>query len=94
MYNKKVISKTSLTNISKSGKSAFRHIFVNNFFLVHFLKTVSTNLKSASNYALFDTLIEFARKFCLAFIGIFTKLFMQMRTKQLKKGKSFFINMS
>jgi hypothetical protein len=32
---KKVISKTSLLNMSKSGKSAyFRHVFVNTFFLV------------------------------------------------------------
>jgi hypothetical protein len=39
---KKVISKTSLMNISKSGKSAyFRHIFANNFSLVHFFKTLS-----------------------------------------------------
>jgi hypothetical protein len=36
---KKVISKTSLTNMSKSGKSAyFRHIFAKNFFGYIFLK--------------------------------------------------------
>jgi hypothetical protein len=35
---KKVISKTSLTNKSKSEKSAyFRHVFAN-FFFVHFSK--------------------------------------------------------
>jgi hypothetical protein len=34
---KKVTSKTSLTNMSKNEKSAFiRHVFANNFFLVHF----------------------------------------------------------
>ncbi len=45
--SQKVISKTSLTNMSKSGKSAyFRHIFANNFFLVNFLKTFSADLKS------------------------------------------------
>jgi hypothetical protein len=33
MHTKKVISKTSLTNMSKSEKSAyFRHVFANNFF--------------------------------------------------------------
>ncbi len=33
---KKVINKTSLTNMSKSGKSAyFRHIVTNNFISVH-----------------------------------------------------------
>jgi hypothetical protein len=45
---KKVISKTSLTNMSKSEKSAyFRHIFANNFFLVRFFKTFLTDSKSA-----------------------------------------------
>ncbi len=39
MHKKKVISKTSLTNMSKSEKSAFfHHVFANNFFLVHFSK--------------------------------------------------------
>ncbi len=33
MHQKKVISKTILTNMSKSEKSAyFRHVFANNFF--------------------------------------------------------------
>jgi hypothetical protein len=45
---KKVISKTSLTNMSESEKNAFfRHGFANNFFLVHFFKTFSTDSKSA-----------------------------------------------
>jgi hypothetical protein len=36
MHRKKVTSKTSLTNMSKSEKSAyFRHVFASNF-LVHF----------------------------------------------------------
>ncbi len=36
---KKVVGKTSLTNMSKSEKSAyFRHVFANNFFWVHFFK--------------------------------------------------------
>ncbi len=44
---KKVISKTSLANMSKSGKSAYlNHVFATNF-LLHFLKTFSTYLKSA-----------------------------------------------
>jgi hypothetical protein len=48
VHQKKVISKTSLKNMSRSGKSAyFRHIFANNFFFVNFLKTFSTDLKSA-----------------------------------------------
>jgi hypothetical protein len=36
---KKVLSKTSVPNISKSGKSAyFRHFFADKFFWVHLLK--------------------------------------------------------
>jgi hypothetical protein len=39
MPQKKVISKTSLTNINKSEKSAFfRHVFANNFFWYIFSK--------------------------------------------------------
>jgi hypothetical protein len=45
---KKVISKTSLTNMSKSEKSAFfRHVFANNFIWGHFFKNFSTDSKSA-----------------------------------------------
>jgi hypothetical protein len=44
MHQKKVTSKTNLTNRSKSEKSAyFRHVFANNFFWVNFFKTFSTN---------------------------------------------------
>ncbi len=53
---KKVISKTSLTNMSKSEKSAyFRHVFANNFFLMRFFKTFSTD----SNFDIFP---EFKKK--------------------------------
>jgi hypothetical protein len=39
MHPKNVISKTSLTNMSKSEKSAyFRHVFANNFFWCIFWK--------------------------------------------------------
>jgi hypothetical protein len=48
MHQNKVISKTSLTNISKSAKSKYLcHVFANNFFMENFLKTFSKNLKSA-----------------------------------------------
>ncbi len=47
-HTKKVISKTSLMNMSKSEKSAyFRHVFTNNFFFVCFFKTFSPDSKSA-----------------------------------------------
>ncbi len=60
---KKVISKTSLTNMSKSEKSAFfRHVFANNFFFGTFFKTFSTDSKSAWNFAFFDTFFDFVKK--------------------------------
>jgi hypothetical protein len=63
IHTKKVISKTSLTNMSKSGKSAyFRHIFANNFF-GKFFKTFSTDLKSAINSAFFKNFFYFKKIF-------------------------------
>ncbi len=60
---KKVISKTSLTNMSKSEKSAFfRHVFANNFFVVHLFKVFSTDSKSAWNSAFFDSFFDFVKK--------------------------------
>jgi hypothetical protein len=49
MHQKTVISKTSLTNMSKRRKrksACFRHIFANTYFGT-FFKTFSTDLKSA-----------------------------------------------
>ncbi len=63
MHPKKVISKTSLTNMSKSEKIAFfRHVFANNFFLKHFFNTFSTDSKSAWKSAFFDTFFDFKKK--------------------------------
>ena len=61
---KKVISKTSLTNMSKSEKSAyFCHGFANNYFMGNFLKTFSSDLKSAWNSAIFGTYFDFFKNF-------------------------------
>jgi hypothetical protein len=60
MHKKKVISKTSLTNMSKS--EFFRYVFATNFFLVHFFKTFSTDLKSAWNCTFFDTFFDLNKK--------------------------------
>ncbi len=64
---KKVIRKTSLTNLSKSEKSAyFRHVFANNFFVVHF----SNLFQRIRNQR--DTHIEFlAKKFLFALFSTF-----------------------
>jgi hypothetical protein len=81
---KKVISKTILTNMSNSGKSAYiRHIFASNFFL-NFLQTFSMDLKSAWNSEFFYTHTEFMKKIFVALISIFSKLRMQLRTRRLK----------
>jgi hypothetical protein len=79
--------------MSKSEKSAyFRHVFANNFFLVHFFKPFSTDSKSAWNSAFFDTHIEFLEKnFLFALISTFFKLWLQMRRKRLKKTESRFL---
>ncbi len=93
MRQKKVISKTSLTNMSKSEKSAFfRHIFANNFFLVNFFKTFSMDSKLAWNSAFFDTFFDFFKKiFLLGHICTFFELWLQMRRKRLKKTENLFL---
>ena len=92
MYKKKLTSKKSLTNMSKSGKSAyFRHVFANNFFWVHFFNTFSTDSKSAWNSAFFDTHTEFFDKIFFALFGTFCTLWLQMRRKRLKKMENLFL---
>ncbi len=92
IHTKKVISKTSLTNISKSEKSAFfHHIFANNFFLVHVFKTFSMDSKSVWNSVFFWHLFRFfSEKFFLGHISTFFQLWLQKRRKRLKKQKIFF----
>ncbi len=78
--HKKITSKTSLTNMSKSEKSAyFRYVFANNFLWVHFFKTFSTDSKSVWNKNLF------------ALISIFCTLWLQIRRKRLKKTENLFL---
>ncbi len=82
--------------MSKSEKSAlFPHIFANNFFLVHFIKTFSTDSKSAGNSAFFDTFFDFVKKkkIFLGHISTFFELWMQMRRKRLKKTENLFLLM-
>ncbi len=93
---KKVISQTSLTNMSKSEKSAFfRHVFANNFFWKHVFKTFSTDSKSAWNSAFFDTFYDFfKKKIFLGHISTFFELWLQMRRKRLKKTENLFLWMN
>ncbi len=77
--------------MSESEKSAFfRHVFANNFFLVHFFKTFSMISKSAWNSAFFDTFFDFFQKKFLGHISTFFELWLQMRRKRLKKTEIFF----
>ncbi len=60
---KKVISKTSLTNMSKSEKSAyFRHVFANNFFVCIFSNLFQWIRNQREILRFFDTHIEFLKK--------------------------------
>ncbi len=82
MHHKKVINKTSLTNMSKSGKSAyFRHIFANNFF-GKFLKNFFNGFEISMNLCVFD--IFFNKKMFFGHISIFFNLWSQSRKKRFK----------
>jgi hypothetical protein len=89
---KKVISKKSLTNMSKKWKKGFfpSH-FANNFFMLHFFKTFSTDLKSAWNSAFFDTHIEFFnKKSFLLLLALFVNFDCKCAGNGSKKRKIFF----
>ncbi len=91
--NKKVTSKTSSTNMSKSEKVHISVTFLLiTFFGCIFLKTFSTDSKSAWNSAIFDTHIEFFNKTnFFALISTFCTLWLQMRRKRVKKTKKLFL---
>ncbi len=96
MRQKKVISKTSLTNMSKSENSAFfHHVFANNFFFVNFFKTFSTDSKSAWDSAFFDTFFDLKKKiFFWSYLYFFWTLTANAQETAQKNGKSFFMNVS
>ncbi len=96
MHQKKVTSKTSLTNMSKNETSAFfRHVFANNFFLVHFFKTFLTDSKSAWNSAFFDIFFIFCKKhFFRPYWYFCHTLIANAQETAQKNVKSFFINVS
>ncbi len=77
-------------NLNLSGKSAY-HVFANNFFLLHFLKTFSTDLKSAFFY----THIKFLVKNCFfSLLSIFLNFECKFAWEVQKFGTPFFINVS
>ncbi len=83
---KKVTSKTSLTNVSKSEKSAyFRHVFANNFFWCIF-----ANLFQRKFCVFWYPYWIFVKKIFFALFSTFFRLLLQMRRKRLKKRKIVF----
>ncbi len=78
--------------MSKSEKSAyFLHVFANNFFLLHFFKTLSTDSKSAWNSAFFDTHIKFLKKnFILFLLALFLNFDCKCAGNGSKKQKICF----
>ncbi len=62
------------------------------FFVWNLFKIFSMDSKSASNSAFFDTKMHFWKINFLDHITAFCKLLDQMRTKRLKKMKTYFIN--
>jgi hypothetical protein len=96
MHTQKVISKTSLTNISKSEKSAyFRHVFANNFFLVHFSKLFQ-RIQNQHEILRFLTpfLIFFKKLFFLVILVLFPNFDCKCAVTAQKKENLFFMNVS
>jgi hypothetical protein len=71
------------------------HVFANNLFLVHFFKTFSTDLKSARNFAFFDTFFDFSKKkFFKVILVLFSNFDCKCAGNGKKNGKCFFMNVS
>ncbi len=80
----KLCTFSTFSTVSKSSQPC-------NFLPVHFFATFSTDSKSASNPAFFDTQIEnILKKYVLGRISTFCKLLSQTRTKRRKKRKMYF----
>ncbi len=80
---KKVISKTTLMNMSKSENNTyFCHVLAHNFFGA-FFQNFFNGFKISVKFCIFFTHIEFLKK-----------IWWQMRTKWLKNWKSIFMNVS
>jgi len=67
-------AKTSLTNMSKSRKSAyFRHVFANNFFGT-FFKNFFNVFEISVKFCVFYTFFDFVKKNFIGHISTFFKL--------------------
>jgi len=71
--HKKVIGKTNLMNMSKSGKSAyFRHVFANNFFVCN-KKKIFKGFEISVKFWVFYTHTEFLKKNFFVLLLVFFK---------------------
>ncbi len=79
-------------NMSKKWKRAFfRHIFANNFCMVHFSKLFQWIQNQRETLRFFDTHIEFLnKKFFLLLLALFVYFDCEMRRKRLKKTENLF----
>jgi hypothetical protein len=92
----KVISKTSLTNMSKSEKSAyFCHVFANNFLWCIFPNLFQRIRNQPDILRFFIPILNFEywieKKNFFNLISTFFKLWLRMRRKWLKKTKNLFL---
>jgi hypothetical protein len=73
-HHKKVISKTSLANMSKSGKRAyFCHIFANNFFW-YIKNKIFNGFEISVKFCFFDTFFIFLTFFLKIILVLFQTL--------------------
>jgi hypothetical protein len=92
MHQKKVISKTSLTNMSKSEKVHFSVTFLLITFFWYIFSKFFQRIWNQREILRFLTPISFffKKNIFLGHIGTFFELWLQMRKKRLKKRKIFF----
>ncbi len=89
--HKKVISKTSLTNVSKSEKSAyFRNVFANNSFLMHFSNLFQwiRNQRQILRF-LIPILNSWKKEIFLFLLALFLNFDCKCAGNGSKNGKSF-----
>ncbi len=96
MHQKKVISKTSLTTMSKSEKSAFfRHVFANNFFWYIFSKLFQRIRNHREILHFLTPFPIFSKKFFFyVILVLFSNFDCKCAGNGSKNGKSFFMNVS
>ncbi len=88
---KKDISKTSLTNMSKSEKSAFSVRFLLITFFWYIFSKLFQRIRNQREILGFLTPFSILKKKILCHISTFFELWLQMRRKRLKKTENLFL---